>query len=677
MKRIIIGIIIVVIGIGAYFAYSTYSRIQANLPRLTEARQAADNAMVAKQNEDLFKPEATGDAQIEEKLEGAAGLPQLYWGDLHVHTAMSFDSYLFGNRISLDDAYLFARGKEIEMFSGEKIKLSRPLDFVGITDHAESFGLLSVCKAVGLNDAQKEFCEVFEKPTIQNFMMFREMGEKRPPESPEVLCPTEEYCIEIAKDAWAYVKARADAHYVPGEFTTFHAYEYSPPLPQRGKLHRNVFFKNSTSPDYAENVATALVTTDLWKSLEANCQLPCEYLTIPHNLNKTWGLIFADENIDGEAYTQEDWALRGRSEPLAEVFQVKGSSECGAMSNDEECGYELVAPICDGEQETGCTGPGDFIREGLKKGYELEAKYGFNPLRLGFVGSTDTHNSNPGNTEEWDYRGTSGLVDSPAERRLRVSPRTRNSAGGLAAVWASENTRDAIFEAMRRKETYATTGTRIGIRFFGAADFSERLDMEAANAIEKAYEIGVPMGSILGNNRYVAELSDAASLIETGDVAEGEIEIGGSVSVTAESEVAGSIEFLIWATRDPMSAGLHQVDMIKGWVDEDGRQEQIYNVYCGGELSSSGVCTAPRDSVDLADCSYDQSAGEAEVKLYWQDPEFEADQKAFYYVRVAERPTCRWTSYDALRLGVPLLEGVPATQQERAWSSPIWYEAEE
>jgi len=577
----------------------------------------------------------------------------LYFGDTHIHTALSFDSYLSGNRLGLREAYRFANGEAMRMPSGAVMQISQPLDFVAVTDHAESFGVFRTCKRDDLLESQKKFCQKFESYTPEFYRKLRDAATQRPPKMPQEYCGgyDKALCAEDARSTWRQVAEMADEYNRPGEFTAFAAYEYSPSLTKLGKIHRNVIFKNSTVPKRAANAFDALTVLDLWRSLETECKGECEFLTIPHNMNKTWGIAYSGKTIDGDAYNNSDWALRGRSEPLAEIFQIKGSSECGFSvgASDEECNFELMVPICEGEQVAGCSGRTSFAREGLKIGMELEQGLGFNPLQFGFIGSTDTHNGNPGDTEESDFRGAQSLAKSSAVGRLGyqggnsfkpLSIIQRVNPGGLAAVWARENSRDAIFEAMENREAYATSGTRIKLRFFAGWDFEKELITDP-ELVHKAYRGGVPMGSVLP--RKIASKSP---------------------------------EFLVWAMKDGSAASLQRVQMIKGWVEEGKSREQVFDIACSDGLSpdaKTGRCPDNGAKVDIATCAVSADKGDSQIKVSWNDPDFNPDQAAFYYIRVLENPSCRWSSYDAIRLGIEPRTDIVATVQQRAWSSPIWY----
>jgi hypothetical protein len=385
---------------------------------------------------------------------------------------------------------------------------------------------------------------------------------------------------------------------------------------------------------------------ELWKDLEATCTNDCKFLTIPHNMNKTWGLAFSGETIDGVAYTEDDWKLRERNEPIVEMFQIKGNSECSVAfgAGDEECGYEQFFPPCDQGQETSCIYPTSMARDGLQIGLALEDQIGVNPLEFGMIGSTDTHNSNPGDAEEWDFRGATTFSSSPAERRMSADNVTgirNNNPGGLAAVWAPENTREALFDAMKRKEVYATSGTRIKLRTF--AGFDMPVDMAETGDLTAAYKQGVPMGGRL---------------------------------YASESKAEG-VSLFVWAVKDPDNAPLAKLQVVKGWIEEGERQEVVYDVACGGSEfdPATGKCEANGATVNMNDCSWDNTVGASELKTLWTDPDYGSDEDAFYYVRVVQNPTCRWTTYDSLRLGREPLDDSPATVTEMAWGSPIWVKA--
>jgi len=620
--------------------------------------QIANTLMLPENEEEVATIRARAEAQNEQafyrpdrkplETQQANPLKNVYFGDLHVHTDLSIDAYLFGNRLDVDTAYRIARGESGEIRTGERVELTRPLDFAALTDHAEAFGRRLSCANPDLNKAGRKRCEEIESPSIIGFLKLRAIAQKRPPVRDLTFFGGDAAAERnYAALTWQQIQDAAERHYEPGQFTTFAAYEYSPVLPDRGKHHRNIIFRSMETPEYAVSAFDAASEIDLWKQLETSCTDDCQFLTIPHNMNKTWGLAFSGETIDGIAYTNDDWRLRERSEPIVEMFQIKGNSECSVAfgAGDEECGFEQFFPRCEEGQETSCIHPTSMVRDGLQIGLALEDQIGVNPLKFGLIGSTDTHNSNPGDAEEWDFRGATTFAASPAERRLDSSNVTRimnNNPGGLAAIWAPENTREALFDAMKRKEVYATSGTRIKLRTF--AGFELPADIAKTGDLAAAYENGVPMGGSL--------LAD-------------------------ESAKAGAPSLFVWAVKDPDNAPLAKVQVIKGWIENGERQEVVHDIACGGSPldPATGKCAANGARVNMTDCSWDNSAGASELKTLWTDPDYDPGEDAFYYVRVVQNPTCRWTTYDSLRLGREPPTDVPATITEMAWASPVWVRA--
>ena len=628
---IVIGIIILIAGYIYY--HKTF-----NTPFLTEKRLEELKVAVTEQNESAFLQPLFQPAEYPEKNP----LKNVYFGELHVHTALSFDSYIFGNRLTIDQAYHFAKGSSMQNATGESMQLSRPLDFVAITDHAETFGLFEGCADASRSEETKIFCKRFENPDLSFFLELREIGEKRPMINPAEENEGAERTRLFSNMTWQETVRVADEHNEPGIFTAFAAYEYSPVLPDSGKHHRNVIFKNNHVPKHAFSGFDALTELDLWSMLNKDCKDPCEFLTIPHNPNRTWGLAFASQTIDGDAYTIDDWKQRDKFEPLVEMYQVKGGSECiiGFCSTDEECNFEQFFPLCKEDNETGCIAPTSMARDGLKKGITLENEMGFNPLDFGMIGSTDNHNSSPGDTEEWDYRGSTGAFTGTAKSRLRTGNRTTliNNPGGLAAVWSKENTRDSLFDSMQNKEVYATSGSRIELRFFGSFNFQDNL-AELEEPIKTAYANGVPMGGAL------------------------------------EGETNQSPTFYVSAFRDLLDAPLDKIQIIKGWTENGEVKEEVRDIVCseGRTIDIDTNRCPPIDAkVNISNCSIDQNRGAKELKTLWTDDNYNSEQNAFYYVRAIQNPTCRWSTYDSLRIGEDPPKDYPATITEMAWSSPIW-----
>ena len=569
-----------------------------------------------------------------------------YFGDLHVHTMYSFDAFIFGTTSSPDDAYEFAKGGTVVHPAGFDMTLDRPLDFYGVSDHAFYIGVLremanpdsEISKheiAAGmttLGDAEdrgRKFYEIFD------FMQTER--------APEINDP------DIRKSAWEDIKAAANRHNDPGNFTTFIAYEYTTSDRDRGNLHRNVIFRGDTAPELPFSRIDSQNPEDLWKWMDSNREQGIESLAIPHNSNGSNGSMFALVDWAGNPLDSAYSEQRMRNEPLVEITQVKGTSDTHpALSpNDEWSDFEIMKLRIASRLESKPNG--SYIREAYLNGIEMQDEQGFNPFKFGVIGSSDTHNATYAGDED-NYWSKVGLRDSDGVLRGSVpldEPREGGEAyadtyfnqwgaAGLAAVWAEENTRDAIYDAFRRKETFGTTGPRMKVRFFAGYDLPE---LEDPALVSRAYADGVTMG-------------------------------GDLLAQSAESP-----EFVAWVARDAMSAPLQRVQIIKGWVEDGAAQERVIDVACSGGMAvdpTTNRCPDNGASVDISDCSISSNVGEAELKAKWRDPEFDPSQNAFYYIRALENPTCRWSTWDAVRAGVEPRPDMATTIQERVWSSPIW-----
>ena len=667
LKKAVLGVVVVLLAAIVFVVVKWVYPLQSTAEKYSAEAVARDYLL---QDDSKFSlPKASAATQHPT----ANSDVNLYWGELHLHTAESFDASLFGNSLSIEDAYRFAKGEPLTSAGGEVMRLSRPLDFVAITDHAEGFGTRSHCDNPNLSMSERLACWAANQ---QNPMIFQMLAASargtagqgdvsKPPGvyQPEKHRPLEpgafptcrvgdgalERCVDNALTDWARYVDLADQFYEPGRLTTLIGYEFSPGLPDQGKHHRNVIFRSNTVPERALSSFDVPNAIGLWKGLEATCVDDCDFLTIPHNPNKAWGLMYSRFTRDAKEYTEADWRLRQKREPLVEIFQVKGAQECalGVGSTDEECGFEQVFEACAPGQLTGCAFATGFVRQGLKVGLELEREFGFNPLQSGFIAATDSHNSNPGDVEEWDFPGAVGAVTSPAIRRVTelaeipaYQSRLRfHNPGGLAAVWAPENNREAIFDALARRETYATSGPRMALRFYASWDEGPAAEQSDVKSVSAAR---VPMGGVLRPS-------------------------------TANVE---SPSFTVWATRDPMDAPLQRLQMVKGWVDVAGEpHEKVMDIACADGLAvdpHTGRCPDNGATVNLQTCDVSDGSGANELKTTWRDPDYEPTQSAFYYVRVLMNPACRWSTFDAVRLGREPDPRVPAAVRERAWSSPIW-----
>ncbi len=574
----------------------------------------------------------------------------VYWGDTHLHTTNSPDAWTMGNRIlTPDEAYRFARGAEVTTQSGARLRLRRPLDFLVVADHGEYLGLFPSLQAerpeLLATETGRRWLEMVrtEEDGTQN--VFAEFI--------EVLQTGASFRgVELARSVWDEVTATADRHNDPGRFTAFIGYEWTS-MPGNANLHRIVIFKNDASSAgqvLPFSTIDGARPEDLWRFMANYEEMTGgEVLAIPHNSNMSAGRMFAVEDSDGKPMSRAYAETRVRWEPLVEATQVKGDSETHPVvsPNDEFADYESWTATggFGAEPHEDWMFRHEYVRPALGLGLELEEELGVNPYKFGLIGSTDSH-TGLATADENDFWGKFSLGEPRPGRATSGwagagSDGWRLASSGYAAVWATENARESLFRAMQRKETYATTGPRMTVRFFGGWDYHPE-DALAPDLAAVGYRGGVPMG---------------------GDL--------------SEAPRGTSPSFLIRAIRDPDGAALDRVQVIKGWVDREGKaQERIYDVAVsdGRTIGADGRCKEPvGTTVDVAKASYTNAIGAAELSAVWRDPDFDARERAFYYVRVLEIPTPRWTTYDASRFGDELPPDIPLTTQERAYTSSIWY----
>ena len=597
-------------------------------------------------------PEAHVSAVIEAAPGAAPGSPQrtpnrtALFGDLHVHTSWSVDAYAGANRLGPNSAYRFARGEAVTLPTGELAQLKRPLDFVALTDHAEGFATHLACTIPGSPEFDDPQCRGMRAGDMDQDTLLRvafERGLPRPALRDPDLCDDSARCAANARDTWQRVQAVANAFNDPGRFTTLIGYEFSSLLPDFGMLHRNVIFRGSDVIPHAISSQDVVDQADFFAQLDAACTPPCSVLTIPHNTNYSWGLTFSRTDEDGSAFTPEELARRARLERLFEVTQQKGNSECqlGVGASDEDCNVGNLFPPCAEGQTTRCVRPASFLRNVLLDGLALADENGLNPYRLGVIGATDTHQSDPGNTRSAVPGQFGAALDSRIGTRhvmrlehVVVGPVRRMSAGGLAGVWAEANTRADLFDALQRREAFGTSGSRLRIRFFAGnypADLGERPE-----PLTTAYAKGVPMGAVYRG--------------------------------------ATPPRFWVWASQDPDGAALDRIQIIKGWTEDGEPRQRVRDLVCADnrQPDASGRCPPTSASVDLDSCAATGAPGATELQATFTDSEALPGERAFYYVRVLENPTCRWTTVLARRGGADLPEDVPATVAQRGWSSPIW-----
>ncbi|WP_283426828.1 DUF3604 domain-containing protein [Shimia sagamensis] len=575
------------------------------------------------------------------------------WGDSHLHTMVSVDAGTM-TRLSQEDAFRFARGEEVTTTHGLRAKLSRPLDWLVVSDHAEMYGLMP--QLLG-GDAEilstpkgKEWYEKLSAGDPQvTFDTAMEIvaslsGDVPPIDNPKAI-----------KHAWENYTALADRFNQPGVFSAIIGYEYT--TEGANNLHRNVLFRddslraNQTRPFSQFDSKNP---EDLWDYLaEYEARTGGEVLAIAHNGNLSNGRMFSMNAWDGSELTREIVEMRARFEPIYEPTQIKGDGEAHPFlsPDDEFADFDTwdASNLNGTESKTPEMLPAEYAREALKRGLKIEQELGVNPFKFGMVGATDSH-TGMATAQEDNFFGKHSGVEPEPERWKHIVIEApdpdlsiygwKQAAGGLGAVWARENTRAAIFDAMMRKETYATTGSRMMVRFFAGYNFTDE-DALSRLPADAGYAKGVPMG--------------------------------GNLAMTEDGQAP---TFLFAALKDPLSGNLDRIQIVKGWLDAGGQtQEKIYDVAWSGdrEIGANGKLPDVGNTVDVANATWTNSIGAAELIGTWQDPDFEASLSAFYYARVIEIPTPRWTAYEAKRFGVEMDAAVPMITTERAYTSPIWY----
>ncbi len=614
------------------------------------------------------------------------------FGDLHVHTMYSFDAFIFGTTASPDDAYRYAKGGAIKHPLGFDMQLDDPLDFYAVTDHAAWLGMLPAyadpssrpgkldfaSDLHGLNDPENLNTNTFvRRAGLFANLITNELIE--PSKNPikmlgaylqeDTVYGTRAYDRETHHTAWRDIAEAAERHNNPGEFTTFIAYEFTSSGPGQSNLHRNVIFRDNKAPIQPFSIIDSSNPEDLWDWMDNLRNLGVESLAIPHNSNGSNGQMFQLVDWAGNPM-DDDYASKRMRNELVEITQVKGTSDTHPLLSpgDKWADFGIMNNRVASPFYSSPTG--SYVRNAYLRGLSLDSEYKINPYKFGLVGASDTHTGAISDKES-DFHSKIGILDGTTELR-GAAPLTKSfkeqiegsganviisgykeiggqeyidtgytewGASGLAAVWAEDNTRESIYNAFRRKETFATTGSRIKVRFFGGYEIDDVFNKE--DPINYAYLNGVTMGSDL---------------------------------FQSENKIP---QFMVWALRDIKRAPLDRVQIIKGWTELSGKpHEKIYDVACADGRrpdSKTKLCRDTRAKVNLNNCRISKNLGADELKAVWQDPDFDPNLKAFYYVRVLENPTCRWSSWDAIKSGEIPRADLPATIQERAWSSPIWY----
>jgi hypothetical protein len=580
---------------------------------------------------------------------------QAFFGDLHLHTSFSYDAWGFGPyRLTPDDAYRFARGDAVN-FLGKPVRRDVPLDFMAVTDHSEYMGMFNQLDDPNNPLSHDPNTKAYrDNPGKAFFAYFYHMFKGRP------VYPLNHE--QAMRDSWARTIAAANANYRPGRFTTFIGYEWTSMPGGENNLHRNVIFKGAHAPQPFTSRDSDR-PEDLWSHLERARRSGMEVLAIPHNSNASNGLMFdwvdSDRRPIDEVYAQR----RATNEPLAEIQQIKGGSETipELSPQDEFANFErwdtlLTAPRPSAPH-------GSYLREGLGRGLVIQSRAGKNPYRYGFVGASDIHNALSASNENafggFDpFDPKSNMPDAEAVRKAFTPQRsldfmqeretdvmqdsTRWSSAALTGVWAEQNSRDSIFSAFKRKETFATSGTRLKLRFFASWNFKDSM-LQRRDWVATAYRSGVPMGGDLAPRGA-----------------------GGSQAPA----------FVLWALKDPNDGNLDRIQVIKLWLDGGQYRERVFDVAWSGNRRPdprTGRVPAVGNTVDLKTATYTNTIGATELRTVWRDPTFDPAKPAVYYARVLQIPTPRWTTYLAVARNLPLPQDSPPTLQERGWSSPIWY----
>ena len=612
------------------------------------ALSACDRAVEQAVNTDSNDTVDTESPLLSLPIEESGTKRHAFYGDLHIHSSYSIDSYVEGNQLNDPrDTYRFARGETISLAGGKEYRLKVPLDFAAVTDHAEGLADYRLCDDKDSSVYGTDYCIRARRSDLSAFDDFVNSLMERPPQRVAAMRDPGLDLDAASRGPWNEIRAAAEEFNEPGTFTTFIAYEYTSLLPGDGMMHHNVIFRGNKVPERPLGAYVLHTPEALWEWLERVCTDDCDVLAIPHNTNVSLGMAFRQKNTDDTPFTTEILSRRARLEPLVEIFQHKGNSECapGLGTTDEECGFEQVQAVCSDGETLHCIQPGSMVRNALKTGLEIAEKFNINPYRYGIIASTDSHNSTAGATTEDNFVGHDSYNDDTPEKRLKLEPgaffpQALRNPGGLAGVWSEENTREHIFAALKRKEVFGTSGPRLSVRFFGAWTFSEEM-LQTPGMLARAYSEGVPMGGELRTTN-------------------------GNSAPT----------FVVWAVKDANDANLERIQIIKGWREAGMNKERVYDVACAdGSLPdpTSLRCDLKPTDLNLSTCQQTSDAGAAELKTLWTDPDFDPNEAAFYYVRVLQIPTCRWSTFDANRLGITPLENIPATIRERAWSSPIWY----
>ena len=566
-------------------------------------------------------------------------LRNAYFGELHLHTAMSFDAFLIGTRVFPEQGYQYARGAEVEV-SGKKFKRAVPLDFCAVTDHSEYLGQMALAADPKSPLANTVWGQTIAREgTGQRLLRIFGLSETFGSGGPE---PAELLDPKLLKGNWQRQIDAADKAYQPGKFTTFVAYEWSS-LPNGANLHRNVIFKGPKYPQLPFSSVDSAVPEQLWRYIRHQRELGIDVLAIPHNSNVSDGLMFSYADSQRDPIDNEYAATRQSIERLVEIAQTKGTSETRPelSPNDEFAGFENVESLLTVPRESSIHG--GYVREALGRGLELESRVGVNPFEFGLTGSSDLHTG----LVSSDEKLAPGYLDNPpdVQRLLEVNKQysytgVKGSTAGVTGVWAESNTRESIYDALYRREVFATSGTRLSVRLFADFEYPQGLTKQRG-WVKRAYESGVAMGGDL-----------------SGAKADGK-----------------PLKLIVQAVKDPDAGNLDRIQIVKVSLVDGKAQERIFDVAWAGDRKADeqGRVPAIGSSVNVEKATYTNDIGATELIAEWQDPTFKAGEHAVYYARVLEIPTPRWSTYLAVQNHLPVPTSVPASIQERAWTSPVYY----
>jgi hypothetical protein len=575
-------------------------------------------------------------------------LKECYFGDLHLHTALSADANFFGATLMPENAYQYAMGQEVD-YLGQRVKRNAPLDFLAVTDHAEYLGAIAAVKdpngPYAGTEIYRQFTSRDQKDVAKSFVDFIIAMSTNKPDS-AINKP------EVIRSAWQRVIDAANKYNQPGKFTALVGYEWTSAPNDKNNhsqnLHRCVIFKGDKVPSLPFSSFDSQDPEDLWTYLENARKTGSDVLAVPHNGNVSNGLMFDTKTFTGKPLTKEYADRRIYNEPLTEVNQGKGTSDTHPLlsPNDEFANFEIYEILLSSTARANFK-TGSYIRQAYGVGQELQSKIGSNPFKYGLEGGTDYH-SGISSSEENNYPGSHGTQDDleknyknilSATESVGGEPPTKISAAGLTGVWAESNTREAIFDALKRKECFGTSGNRCKVRMFAGWDYKEDM-IRQSDWIKQAYAEGVPMGADLA--------------------------AGGTF---------GKPKFLVQAVKDPNAGNLDRIQIIKVSTKNGKSSEKIFDVVWSGDRKKDkqGKLAPVGNTVDIKTATYINNIGSAELSGYWEDAEFDPQAYTTYYARVLEIPTPRWSTYLAAKHSMPVSKTVAATIQERAWTSPIWY----